>query len=777
MMEQQATKAIDDLAMLTMFSRYSRPTPSTSLENYTEIMNRVFDMHRNFIDADRLASDPRITEMINDAYKSAVLRKVFPSGRSLQFGGKDLLKHMARNYNCTASFAVAPHILYKSLYLLLCGSGVGMSIQKHHVAQLPPITFRDAAPLIYTIDDSIEGWALAMRVLLVSFFEMNPDSNQPDENKMIDDADYFRHQIVFDYTKIRPKGSKISNMHGKAPGPDPLRKALDNIAIVFEARVAAGEQDNKLRPIDVFDILAFASDAVLAGGIRRSAMLMLFSYDDQEMMAAKVGNWFVNNPQRARANISALILRDDFTEEVATVVLQNAQQFGEPGFILSDSLEVVLNPCAEIQLFCVDLHTQKVGFQFCNLSEINMSKVGSKSDFLGACRNAAIIGTLQAMYTDFSFLGATTEMINRESALLGVSMTGIMQNIKFGLDPVILQCGAAVVKETNDLFATMIGISKAHRLTTTKPSGTASVVLSIAACGIHPAHAERYIRRVQVSDTDPIAAHYAAVRPLSKQTSVWSESTEVVSFPIDISNVTDLKTKENTSAIELLEAAKCVQTNWVMEGHVVERQPEGFKGNNNVSLTVNVKTQEEWQEIAVYLVQNKAYFTGVSFLSASGDIDYQQAPFECIWSAHRLLETFGNGVLFTSRLIVDVKRAFAGSLHEACSAVQFNTFDGEEVKDELPHHKRESVELKKNSVRCIRKFARDYFDADETRAIECLKRVDGLYTYERLVKEAKKHPVDWTTLKIADVDAHEDRQAESRREITCSGNACTLTRL
>jgi ribonucleoside-diphosphate reductase alpha chain len=765
------------LADMTMMSRYSRPFDDGSLESWEEIIQRVFEMHSTQAMAtivskyqkgqEAVEAFGRIEAELRYAQKLVNEQYVFPSGRTLQFGGIDILKHNARNFNCTAAFASSPSILYKTFYLLLCGCGVGLSIQKHHVAMLPMISPLDQEekPVIYQVTDSIEGWAMALRVVFAQYFE---NSEQKDCHLELDESVYYRRKVVFDFSKVRPKGAKISNLLGKAPGPDPLRIALEKVQKMFEIALANDQQ--RLRPIDVFDIVAHVSDSVLAGGVRRSAMLLLFSASDNEMANSKIGNWWAENPQRARANISALVLRKDLDNPMMTDILDKCKQFGEPGLILADDTEMIVNPCAEITLYPVAKDGAHC-FEFCNLSEVNVDKCQTDEEFLAACRAAAIVGTIQACYTDIPFLGTKTREVIEESRLLGVSLTGVMQNVAKGLKPDLLKRGALVVRETNDELSAILGINPAHRLTTIKPSGTASVVLGLSACGAHPSHSSKYIRHVRVSNDDPIGIHYSKNR--QRSVNKINANTNVIAFPIDVSANVNLRTKDNMSAIELLESAQLLQMNWVLHGHVAERQPDEFHGNNNVSLTVNIK-EDEWKDVGDFIVRNKNAFTGISFLGTSGDVDYEFAPFVSVWSPEKLIAEFGVATLFASGLVVDVKKSFEGSLFNACAAAKFGL---PESKDDNGHLEVENQHSKSDSIRRIRKFATTYFGGKLETAINCLKRCDSVYQFERMVADDREHGlVDWTEL-IVDKALHEETQAQSRAVVSCSGGSCVLTNL
>ena len=378
-------------------------------------------------------------------------KEVLGSQRILQFGGEPIFKHNARVYNCSFGH-INRHRAYQELmYLLLCGCGVGFSVQKHHVAQLPIIA-RPYEWATYVVPDTIEGWADAIGVLIASYFGGNPEFDE-----------FVGKNVVFDYSQIRPAGSPLSS-GSKAPGPDGLERSIEKIRQVLEKRLGRNSRI-KARPIDVYDIIMHSADAVISGGVRRSATIALFSPDDMDMATAKTGNWFIENPQRGRSNNSALLVRDKTTKEVFNKLMASVREFGEPGFVWAESTEMGFNPCVEIGLYPVDDETGKSGWQFCNLTEINGKKANTPEKFFAACRAASIIGTLQSAYTTFPYIGETTERITRKEALLGVSITGMMDNPEVLFDPQVQRDGAKIVKEINKEVAQLLGNNQAARTT------------------------------------------------------------------------------------------------------------------------------------------------------------------------------------------------------------------------------------------------------------------------------------------------------------------------
>ena len=394
----------NQLSEYTRIAKYARYVPELKRrETWREQIIRVRNMHltkyRDFV-----RKSDELSKLIKFGHDFIFNKKILPSMRSLQFGGKSILGKNTRIYNCSASYIDRVEVFQHLVFMLLCGVGVGFSVQKHHVEKLPTVLPRKKGYKKYIVDDSIEGWANCVGVLMSSYFTSNHTF-----------PDYAGYEVIFDLTNIRKKGTAISNCNGKAPGPRPLAQALFKIKKVINMRIENQTGECKLRPIDVYDIIMHSSDAVLAGGVRRSATISIFSIDDDEMMKAKTGNWFAENPQRARSNNSVLLLRKHTKMEKFERIFNNVKQFGEPGFIWADSTETLFNPCVEACLYGYD-NDGNSGFQVCNLTEINMGNLGAdtrgksmEEDFYDRCKAASIIGTLQAGYTDFGYLGNVTK--------------------------------------------------------------------------------------------------------------------------------------------------------------------------------------------------------------------------------------------------------------------------------------------------------------------------------------------------------------------------------
>lgn len=561
--------SVKELENYTFVSKYARWIPEKKRrETWKESVDRVKKMMLN--------QYPEVKEDIEWAYDMMYKKRVLGSQRALQFGGSPIIKHNARIYNCVASFVDRLRFFQECMYLLLCGCGTGFSVQKHHIAKLPKLVHKKFGTKKFVIPDTIEGWSDAIGVLVTSYFE---------QEELF--PEYSGKNISFDFSEIRPAGSFLSSSSGKAPGPEPLKKALINTKRVLDKAVKNSEfSTRRLRPIDAYDVVMHSADAVISGGVRRSATICLFSPNDKEMSLAKTGNWFHDNPQRGRSNNSALLLRDGTTTEQFSRLMQSVKEFGEPGFVWADSKEFVVNPCVEIGLYPVD-KTGETGWQACNLSTINCAKIKTKDEFLESCRAASIIGTLQAGFTVMPYLGETTENILRREALLGVSMTGIMERHEICLDPGVQKEGAREVKKANKEIAKKIGINQASRATCVKPEGTASCILGTSS-GIHPHHAKRYIRRVQANKMENIYQHFKQTNPRACEESVWSanDSDDVISFCIEVPDGAKLKNK--VGALDLLECVKSTQQNWVMVGKTDALCAKPYL-QHNVSNTINVR--------------------------------------------------------------------------------------------------------------------------------------------------------------------------------------------
>ena len=576
------------LSDITVYMKYAKYIPELKRrETWGELVTRNMKMHINRY--------PELEDEIKEAYKLVYDKKVLPSMRSMQFAGKPIGVNPSRVYNC--AFMPIDHIdaFSETMFLLLGGTGVGYSVQKHHVEKLPPVrgVMRPEGKQRkkrYLVGDSIEGWADAVKVLIESWFN----------NK---------RELEFDFRDIRPKGAKLVTSGGKAPGPGPLRECLVQVTNIFENAVQERGTGTQLKPIEVHDIICHIADAVLAGGIRRAALISLFSFSDEEMLTCKFGNWWELNPQRGRANNSAVAVRHrikekDFFEFWEKV---KASGSGEPGIYFTNDQNWGTNPCVEIALRAN---------QFCNLTEINASDVENQEDLNARARAASLIGTLQASYTDFHYLRDVWRETTEKEALVGVSMTGIASGKVMQLN--VNEASEEAVKANKEM-AKKLGINSAARVTCVKPAGTTSLTLGTSS-GIHAWHNDYYIRRVRVGKNEAIYSYLKKEHPELVEDEYFRPETQaVISVP---QKAPDNAVTRHESAIDTLERVKKFSKEWIKPGHI------SGMNSHNVSCTISVK-QDEWDEVGRWMWDNRSYYNGIAVLPHDGGT-YQQAPFEDI---------------------------------------------------------------------------------------------------------------------------------------------------
>ena len=730
--------ALNELQNYTFVSKYARWIESENRrETWREAVDRVKNMMHTQYD------DKSVSEDIDWAYDLMFKKKVLGSQRALQFGGDPILKRHAKIYNCTSSYCDRLRFFQECFWLLLCGSGTGFSVQKHHVSKLPTLSHnkKDKRKGVkYKIEDSIEGWADSLGVLLSSYF------NKPSESRF---SEYKDQYIVFDYSNIREKGAQLSSGVGKAPGFEPLQNGLEKIRELLEACVE--RKQKKLRPIDAYDIIMHSSDAVLSGGVRRSASLALFSAGDEEMAKAKTGNWYVDNPQRARSNNSALLVRTETSYEQFQTLMESVKEFGEPGFIWSDSTEMTFNPCVEVGMWPVEEQSGKSGWQGCNLSTVNCSSVTDEEDFLERCKAAAIIGTLQAGFTNLDYLGDISKKIFDREALLGVSLTGIMEKHDLVLTEKVLKQGAKVAVDTNKKLSKKIGINQAARVTCLKPEGTSSSMLGTSS-GIHPHHAKRYIRHVQANILEPPYQYFKSYNPHACEKSAWSanDTDEVVKFPIEVPDGSKLKNQ--LPAVAMLAIVKDTQKNWVQSGKNRSLCTQEYL-SHNVSNTVTVRP-DEWEDVTKYIYDNRKFFAGISLIPQSGDKDYPQAPFTTVYTSREIAKEYGEASLWCSGLIELGLNAFDNNLWAACDYMTLQQQTDADTEDK-----------KLFSVK-MQRFAKKYFDSDIKRLTYCMKDVYNWKIYTDLFDSYSK--VDYTQL------LETEDNTTGIEEISCAGGACLI---
>ena len=570
------------LSDITVHMKYAKYDPALKRrETWRELVTRNMNMH--------IKKYPELKDEIKEAYCYVFLKKVLPSMRSLQFAGKPIEISPNRLYNCSYLPVEDVEAFNEIMFLLLSGCGVGYSVQQHHIKRLPnvikPFNKRSRR---FVIGDSIEGWSDAVKVLIKSYLGEKKSS-----------------RIIFDYTDIRPKGARLVTSGGKAPGPQPLKECLTKIEGVLESK----EDGDKLTSLEVHDIVCYIADAVLAGGIRRAALISLFSAADDEMISCKSGSWWETNPQRGRANNSAVLMRHKITKEFFMDLWKRVELSGagEPGIYFNNDKDWGTNPCCEIALR---------PYQFCNLCEVNVSDVEDQHDLNARVEAAAFIGTLQAGYTDFHYLREIWKDTTEKDALIGVSMTGIGSGSVLKLN---MNEAAAIVKKENIRVAKLIGINRSARCTTVKPAGTTSLVLGTSS-GIHAWHNDYYVRRMRVGKNEAIYTYLSKSHPkLIEDEYFRPHDTAVISVPQKAPAGSILRTE---SPFDTLERVKRISQEWIKPGH------RSGSNTHNVSATVSLK-QDEWDKAGEWMWENKEYYNGLSVLPYDGGT-YTQAPFEDI---------------------------------------------------------------------------------------------------------------------------------------------------
>jgi len=566
------------LSDITVFSKYAKFKPEVQRrETWEELVTRNKEMHQR--------KYPHIKQEIEDVYEFVYKKKVLPSMRSLQFGGAPIELAPNRVFNCAYLPVEDIEAFSETMFLLLGGTGVGYSVQRHHVNKLPEVVGPKKRKRRFLISDNIEGWADAVKVLMESYFKG-------------------LMEVEFDFRDIRQKGALLVTSGGKAPGPQPLKDCLHNLRSLLDTAIG-----RKLETLEAHDLMCYIADAVLAGGIRRAALISLFSMDDNSMLGCKAGNWWEHSPQRGRANNSAVILRHRVTKEEFEKLWERVEMSGsgEPAVYFSNDKDWGTNPCCEIALR---------PYQFCNLCELNVSDIESQEDLNERSKAAAFLGTLQAGYTNFHYLRDQWRETTEKEALIGVGQTGIGSGVILQYD---LREAACAVKEENKRVADLIGINHAARCTTVKPSGTSSCVLG-SSSGIHAWHDEYYIRRQRLGKNEALYQHLIKYHPELIEDEYFNpDSQAVVEIPQKAPQGSILRSE---SPLELLDRVRRFNTEWVAEGHI-----EG-QNTHNVSSTISVK-EDEWSLVGEWMWKNRNTFNGISVLPYDGGT-YIQAPFETI---------------------------------------------------------------------------------------------------------------------------------------------------
>lgn len=603
------------LSEVVVYNKYAKFLPQKNrretwqeiIERYSSMLVRKYceDSKGNEINKDLKK------EIIHNTNNYLLNKKILPSMRALQFAGPAIEKNEARGYNCSYMPMDDYRAFSELMFLLLGGTGAGYSVQYHHVEKLPEIQ-KPTKQAKYLIGDSIEGWADAVKQLMKSYYGIT------------------KVKPRFDYSDIREKGAMLVTAGGKAPGPEPLRICLTHI----DSMLSEKNNGDKLTPFEVHRICCLIADAVLAGGIRRAALISLFSMDDKVMATCKHGAWWEKFPELGRANNSAVILRNrvkkpEFDALWKMVVDSNS---GEPGIYFTNDPEYGTNPCCEISLR---------PFTFCNLTEINAGTIGydceptseeykelnakaydqfiinkKQIDLNDRARVAAFFGTLQAGITDFHYLRNIWKTNTEKDALIGVGITGIGDGRLKGLD---MGGATLTAMQENERVAKIIGINPAARTTTIKPAGTTSCVVGTAS-GCHAWHGPKYIRNMQCRVGDDLYNFFNTHHSELIEIMEYDPMSAVIGIPQEAPY--DAILREDETALDFLERVKSLNVDWVHPGH--RRGPN----TNNVSATVSVK-ENEWDEVGEWMWKNRHKYNGLSVLPFDGGT-YKNAPFEVV---------------------------------------------------------------------------------------------------------------------------------------------------
>lgn len=707
-------------------------------------------------------NNPDLEPYLKEVLESLIPMEIFASQRNLQYRHEQIMRSNLRMYNCTSTHGMRNTMFQEVFYLTLNGCGVGLGLLIPLVKNISHIQKRTLGTKTFVIEDSIEGWANALGVLMSSYFV--------DKHPF---PEYAGYEIKFDGSLIREKGTFISGGF-KAPGYEPLKIALEKVERLIENWI--DKEGKELRPIAVGDIICHASNAVLSGGVRRAALNFIVDPNDEEMILSKTGNWYAENKQRERTNNSVLLIRNLTTRDQFEKIVNLNNGMNDIGFVFGNSWFDMFNPCYEISklpiLYKGDIskihyddiqeftrvNEELFGVQGCNLNEIPAEKQTSLDKFLKSCRRAAILGTLQAGYTNMPYLGETSQKIFEREALLGISIIGWMNNPKL-FNPEWLQKGAKVVVDTNKEFAPLIGINPAARTTCVKPGGNSSVV-GMTVGGISAEEARNYFRVMQINKENTVAKWLNENMPFMLEESVHSDSKTdyVVYVPITVPDNAILK--NDILGVKHLEYIKLVQDNWVMPG--TNNDLCVYKGlNHNVSCTV-VMTEEQKPEVIDYIWNNKEAFTAVSFLGNYSSREWNQAPLTELVSLEDIVTKYGKGSLFAAGLIVDALHYFNEDLWAACTLVK-------DTKKEIPiTGTREQVLLKKYWISRAKKFAKNYFKNDVEKMVTCLKDVHILHKWETINKQFKE--VNLSTI----LDKPEYKDVSDYGATACSGGACSI---
>lgn len=770
MIEKDSRPVVGEYVFLSKYSQ----THNGKKEGWQDAVNRVMDMHlKRYSERIKPEDEKEFSSLFARAYSLYGEQRVLGAQRALQYGGELMLEKHARFYNCSSTYVDRVQVFEEIMYLLLCGAGTGYSVQHIHTEQLPiPKGFDNTKQSEkFLIPDTIEGWAEAVGKLMTAYYYGGAD-------------------IEFDYSAIRPKGAYIRGGF-KAPGPDPLRQAIEKVHHIVN-RI----KGRKLRPFELHYIICICANSVVTGGVRRSAMISIFDVDDAEMASCKTGNWISTMPELCRSNNSAAILPDT-SKEAFDAIYENTKMYGEPGFVFIDSPWFVYNPCGEVGMYPRvqdengDWHS---GWGFCNLAEINGGKVKTEQDFYDACEAASVICTLQAGYTNFRVLEKWSQKIAERDALIGIGITGLCENPDILFNADIQKRGAEIVKETNQKVARMIGINPAARCTVVKPSGNSSQLLGTLS-GITPGHSRHYIRHIQAADTEQAIQEWIKVNPDMVEDSVWAPDREkVIAFPVTLPEGALLK--QNLTAIDFLKFVLLTKRNWIEFGTNFDHPStkENPKLRMNVSNTCTVRP-EEWDDVREFLWEHRSEFGGISLLSSFGDLDYPQAPYTEVLDETELAKRYGAGAILSSGLIVDAQDVFK-DVWEACNAAtglapnllditdkEISDFVVKNIKDGrflvdidgvcfsdvncVIDYLKRRVERRKDWVRRFNSFADKYMDGDRVKTSYCLKHVNAYHKWQLI---CRMQPVSYDNIEWEEPL----KQAGSEIATACAGGACEL---
>lgn len=770
MIEKDSRPVVGEYVFLSKYSQ----THDGKKETWQEAVNRVMDMHlKRYSGMVKPEDEAEFSKMFAHAYSLYSEQRVLGAQRALQYGGELMLEKHARFYNCSSTYVDRVQVFEEIMYLLLCGAGTGYSVQHIHTEQLPiPKGFDNTKQSEkFLIPDTIEGWAEAVGKLMTAYYYGGAD-------------------IEFDYSAIRPKGAYIRGGF-KAPGPDPLRQAIEKVHHIVN-RI----KGRKLRPFELHYIICICANSVVTGGVRRSAMISIFDVDDAEMASCKTGNWISTMPELCRSNNSAAILPDT-SKEAFDAIYENTKMYGEPGFVFIDSPWFVYNPCGEVGMYprVQDENGEwHSGWGFCNLAEINGGKVKTEQDFYDACEAASVICTLQAGYTNFRVLEKWSQKIAERDALIGIGITGLCENPDILFNADIQKRGAEIVKETNQKVARMIGINPAARCTVVKPSGNSSQLLGTLS-GITPGHSRHYIRHIQAADTEQAVQEWMRVNPDMVEASVWAPDREkVIAFPVTLPEGALLK--QNLTAIDFLKFVLLTKRNWIEFGTNFDHPStkENPRLRMNVSNTCTVRP-EEWDEVREFLWEHRSEFGGISLLSSFGDLDYPQAPYTEVLDETELAKRYGAGAILSSGLIVDAQDVFK-DVWEACNAAtglapnllditdkEISDFVVKNIKDGrflvdidgvcfsdvncVIDYLKRRVERRKDWVRRFNSFADKYMDGDRVKTSYCLKHVNAYHKWQLI---CRMKPVSYDNIEWEEPL----KQAGSEIATACAGGACSL---